>query len=247
MKSDVRKVKMIKYSILIFSIATLITVSLMSMFSCTAGVDVGEATKLLTSFSLKWPEGFDYTSPSGMTIDVTIHALDQNGKVFEWNGSIDVKLTNAGDISVNPETVTITNGSVQTGIEFNNSSSEDQVTDIILKYGDIVTELKVELLVLIEGSEIPKKVSASDGIYMDKVVIRWNDVVGAESYDVYRAESEVGDYTYLDNTTNTMYADTTAARGTTYYYKINAYLSIYGYTDFSDHDSGYKWNYFFKS
>jgi len=52
---------------------------------------------------------------------------------------------------VNPESVTITNGTVQTSIKFDNSSSEDQITDIILKYRDILNDLDNDTILFVEG------------------------------------------------------------------------------------------------
>ena len=85
----------------------------------------------------------------------------------------------------------------------------------------------------------PANVTASDGTYTDKVVITWNELLGAEKYYIYRStESETG-YTKIGETTQTAYEDTTASTDTTYHYKVSAYSEEKGESEMSQSNSGY--------
>ncbi len=61
----------------------------------------------------------------------------------------------------------------------------------------------------------------------------WNEVDGATSYVVYRAESTDGEYQKLYTTKGTSYTNTSAKAGVTYYYKVEAVFSN-GYTVVSE-------------
>ncbi|MCB0163722.1 MAG: hypothetical protein KDI79_05820 [Anaerolineae bacterium] len=69
---------------------------------------------------------------------------------------------------------------------------------------------------------VPTNVQASDKTFTDKIRVTWNTVVGATSYQVYRAGSETGTKTNLGTTTSPTYNDTTASLGFIYYYFIKA-------------------------
>ncbi len=84
----------------------------------------------------------------------------------------------------------------------------------------------------------PIGISASDGIYTNKINITWNSVISAEKYYIYRSTVSNGFYSEISNTTSTNYNDTTIALGI-YYYKIEAYSSSFGYSGYSSYDSGY--------
>mgnify|MGYP000377267383 CR=1 FL=1 len=80
-----------KKSIFLFiGLVMLAAASITGFLSCSAGVNVGEANKVLTSFGIQWPEGFDNTCASGESINVTVLAFDQNGDMFNWDGLIDI-------------------------------------------------------------------------------------------------------------------------------------------------------------
>ncbi len=83
--------------------------------------------------------------------------------------------------------------------------------------------------------------AATDGTYMDKVVISWNNVSGATSYTIYRGMSDdaLSASIIASNVSGTEYNDTTAVAGTTYYYWVKAVNSV-GDSGFSSSDSGYK-------
>ena len=54
------------------------------------------------------------------------------------------------------------------------------------------------------------------------IVVTWNSVSGAESYNVYRSTSASGTYTFQSSVTTTNYTDYNVNAGTTYYYKVEA-------------------------
>jgi fibronectin type 3 domain-containing protein len=84
----------------------------------------------------------------------------------------------------------------------------------------------------------PENVQASDGIFTDKVLINWDEVSVATSYEVYRAESEAGAKTLIGSPTDTSFNDTTAVPGTLYYYWVKA-CNGPRCSDFSTHDTGW--------
>jgi fibronectin type 3 domain-containing protein len=87
---------------------------------------------------------------------------------------------------------------------------------------------------------IPASVAASDGTYTDKVVISWNTVSGANSYNVYRATSADGTKELLSSPTGTSYNDTTAVALQTYYYWVTACNNSCGCSDYSASNTGYR-------
>ena len=68
----------------------------------------------------------------------------------------------------------------------------------------------------------PEGVTASDGTEADKVVVSWQKVNAATSYQVYRAGSKNGTYVLKAETGTTSWTDTTVTPGTTYWYKVRA-------------------------
>ena len=86
----------------------------------------------------------------------------------------------------------------------------------------------------------PTGVSASDGIFTDKVQVSWTAANTAASYQVYRntSNSSTG-ATQIGTPTGTSYDDTTATAGTTYYYFVKACNTV-GCSDFSSSDSGFR-------
>ena len=69
-------------------------------------------------------------------------------------------------------------------------------------------------------------VSASDGAYSDKVRVSWGSIQSAESYTLYRGTSEAGYNMSVADLTTTSYDDTSALRGTIYYYWVKAVAPI---------------------
>ena len=244
MRRRMNKVNGVKCIILLFSVTVLLTGGLLFIFSCGAGVDIGEADKVLTSFEIVWPANFNELCYSGAGVDITIKALDQTGRVFNWAGTIEIILTIPDNVSVTPEFATLLNGSKQTTIEFVNETMDDQQTGIVIKYQDTITMLDEEIVVLKVGGEIPQNVLATDGYSHEKVIVTWDFVPYAEYYEVYRSELVSGTYSLLDSTTATRYDDTTSVWGREYYYMVKAYMPGFGLSEYSDYDSGYKWNYY---
>ena len=66
----------------------------------------------------------------------------------------------------------------------------------------------------------PTNVSAT--VSSSCIEVTWNSVSGADSYNVYRATSASGTYSYKGNTSSTYYSDCSVTAGTTYYYKVTA-------------------------
>ena len=80
------RINIVKYIATILTITGLILFSIVFLLSCTAGVNIEEANKVLTSFIIKWPAGFDYQCGSRYEIqDVKIKALDQVEELYKWN------------------------------------------------------------------------------------------------------------------------------------------------------------------
>jgi subtilisin family serine protease len=86
----------------------------------------------------------------------------------------------------------------------------------------------------------PTSVSASDGVYKDRVRITWNTVADATQYKVFRNTSNTtnGAYEFPDVITELSFDDLTATPGTVYYYWVQA-CNISGCSDYSANDSGY--------
>ena len=55
-----------------------------------------------------------------------------------------------------------------------------------------------------------------------KPMLAWDAVPGATSYRIYRSTSKDSGYSLLATTTSTSYVNTSAAKGTTYYYRVKA-------------------------
>jgi hypothetical protein len=85
----------------------------------------------------------------------------------------------------------------------------------------------------------PESVLASDGTYTDRVEVTWLPSEKATSYTVYRSISRWGWKAALGSTSVTIYNDTTAVPGKTYYYWIKASNSL-GSSRFSSSDTGYR-------
>jgi len=114
--------------------------------SCSSGVDVTEADLVLDSFGIVWPAGFDETCVSGVGMTVTINAYDQNGAVFDWSGAVNIVTTNT-DVSANPATVNLQNGTVQTTLRLISDTGEDLSTSLQITGGTITTDLGITIAV----------------------------------------------------------------------------------------------------
>ncbi len=92
--------------------------------------------------------------------------------------------------------------------------------------------------VTVEPTGVVTGLTASYGLYPDRIDLGWNLVDGADGYEVYRCIStSTGSCELLAQTVTTSYSDTTAMAQSTYYYRIRA---RFGDTlgDFSDYAVG---------
>jgi hypothetical protein len=123
-----KKISNLKYGLVLLLIAFTVA-SIITLVSCTSGVDGGENKWVLISFKIEWPQGFDFNCGSGEQVSVRIIALDQDGTEFNWSGSISINSTNA-NIAVLPSIADIENGSANVTLMFENLSSENQETHL---------------------------------------------------------------------------------------------------------------------
>lgn len=91
---------------------------------------------------------------------------------------------------------------------------------------------------LLPVPQAPMNVSATDGLYIDKVQVNWDAVTGAASYQVYRGTTETGSKQLLASIHNPSYSDITAIQGQTYWYWIKS-CNVSGCSGFSIGDSGF--------
>jgi len=83
----------------------------------------------------------------------------------------------------------------------------------------------------------PTGVSASDGIYTDRIGVSWNASTGATSYKVYRAGSSEGIYSLHASPSGTSWTDAGLAEGVSYWYKVKA-CNAQGCSTYSEPDRG---------
>jgi fibronectin type 3 domain-containing protein len=87
--------------------------------------------------------------------------------------------------------------------------------------------------------DVPDRVRASDGTYLDKIRIDWGDDAMADSWQVYRSETETARTRELLAETTTRYIDdTNVVPGKTYWYTVKA-CNLLGCSDASDPESGF--------
>ena len=72
------------------------------------------------------------------------------------------------------------------------------------------------------GLTTPSGVSATDGVYEDKIRVTWNASTNAASYEVFRAESFSGQKTKVATPSATIYEDRSLPCGVDYYYWVKA-------------------------
>jgi hypothetical protein len=85
----------------------------------------------------------------------------------------------------------------------------------------------------------PSNISASKGIYTDKVLVSWSASSGANRYQVYRcATGASSSCIYLSDASGSPYADINLAIGTTYYYRVVACNHV-GCSGYSAYDTGF--------
>lgn len=84
----------------------------------------------------------------------------------------------------------------------------------------------------------PADILSLPGLYDDRIVISWTAVQSAERYYVFRSDSESGTYAEIGNSTQTSFTDLTGLIGWRYFYKVKAWSSVFGYSDFSPSTDG---------
>ena len=104
---------------------------------------------------------------------------------------------------------------------------------------DVSTKTVEKVIDLFNLTNAPQNVVASDGTYLDKVVLAWSAVSNATSYEVWRGTTNTStSATKVTDVSGTSYDDTAAAAGTTYYYWVKS-VNDAGAGPFSASDSGY--------
>lgn len=90
---------------------------------------------------------------------------------------------------------------------------------------------------------VPAGVSASDGLFTDRVTVTWNKVEGVSYYRVYRANTQMGEKSPAsDWITANSFDDRTAVPGKVYFYSVNASANASGFdaTNYSKADAGWR-------
>lgn len=85
---------------------------------------------------------------------------------------------------------------------------------------------------------VPTGVQASDGGFLDRIVVSWSAVARATRYEIWRAASEGGNFAKVGEATGTTWSDTQVEVNTTYWYRVKA-CNRAGCSDLSAPDSGY--------
>jgi len=212
----------------------LIIGSIVAFITCSSGVNVGEANKVLTSFSLQWAPGFDYTCASNEPVIVVISAHDQDGEVFNWSGTVVISCTNP-NISISPSSVDITNGSVQRSIAFTNGTLNNQGTGIKLISGEVVQSL--EAVVTIYETFAPSDVNFfSAQAWDNQIKLSWTNPLDSDfaGVRIVRKEGEApfnaGDGLKIYEGNNNACVDKNLTNDVTYYYSAFAYDNAPNYS-----------------
>lgn len=90
-----------------------------------------------------------------------------------------------------------------------------------------------------DAPSTPTSVSASDGVYTDRILITWHAATNAASYDIYRSTRFTGDRIRIASTRGTSYSDRNMPVSTVFFYWIMAKNSA-GESEFSNFDTGYR-------
>jgi len=101
----------------------------------------GEEPTVFSSISIEWPENFDYICDSNEPIAVTFIALDRNAEAMALDGTVSINTSNA-NVTVDPITAAITNGTAQLTLIFTNSTAVDQQTSLFLLCSDVMTNIE---------------------------------------------------------------------------------------------------------
>ena len=128
----VKNPRITKYvTVVCIIVLLMLSISVFSLFSCTAGVAIGEADLILDGFTITWPDGFNYICNPGESYNITVTALSQKGESFNWSGQINVVTTNT-DVDVSPDIVFVQNGTATVNMQFNHDLQQDRETYLLL-------------------------------------------------------------------------------------------------------------------
>jgi alpha-tubulin suppressor-like RCC1 family protein len=209
------------------AIAALLIFSLSLIFSCGAGVDIGEADKILTSFKLEWPVGFEGSCSPNDPISIVISALDQNSRVFNWSGPVNLSCSNP-NVDVSPGTIDITNGSTERCISFTNDTGINQNTGVTLSYDVVVTD--VPGTVLVYETDPPSDIENFESTPWDgQVRLTWQNPFDEDFTGVRIVRKEgsmplnTGDGLTIYEGPGTSCMDSELLNGTTYYFRAFSY------------------------
>jgi len=93
-------------------------------------------------------------------------------------------------------------------------------------------------VIIAEPPPVPTDLTASQGVYPDRVEVTWTAVPGASQYGLYRDTVATGSYTLIATVEGTSYMDMDVSPGETYWYKLRA-CNDFGCSDLSQAASGY--------
>ncbi len=124
-----------------------------------------------------------------------------------------------------------------------NAKSAATTVTLTCGYGSLVTIIAN----FAENSNTPTSfpaapvVTATDGIYEDRIVVTWKAVATATSYEIYRNTTKLAPVPSdkIGEVTDTIFEDNTAAYRTTYFYFAKSKNSMGVSLKFSNGDSGY--------
>lgn len=127
----------------------------------------------------------------------------------------------------NDEYWTLTNiNNTNTTYTITNAEYGDAYTCVVRYYDDLSGKwVEVSERIVAKKALSTPKAYVSTVASTGKPLVTWNEVEGADKYEVYRATSKNGSYQKMFTTTNTSYTNTSAVAGKTYYYKVKAICS----------------------
>lgn len=89
------------------------------------------------------------------------------------------------------------------------------------------------------GLGAPGNLSATEGVYSDKIEVRWEPIPGA-SYKLFRKTANASAYTQVYSGSEVFYTDTTAVSGQTYQYAVKALNAQSQSSALSAFDTGWR-------
>ncbi|WP_051591136.1 GH25 family lysozyme [Bacillus sp. UNC438CL73TsuS30] len=87
-----------------------------------------------------------------------------------------------------------------------------------------------------KNTAVPGGVKATSAGY-SKVKVTWGAVSGAQGYQIYRATTKTGTYSYLSTTSSSSYTNSGLVTNRAYYYKVRAYRVVNGTKVYSSYST----------